>query len=182
MKIPLFQPDPGVRTRRYLTVAWLLTVVGILLLSVFGRSIQLWLNQNINQIEFAYLVGFLLVAVIIAVVRWLAQHGLKGLIISQIIVTLGLLAILILITIMLPRIEERIHFITFGLFGFITGRLFSSPVSILIIAMGAGGDELLQAWLPDRVGDWRDVGMNIVAAVIGIALVWYGSPRNTSNR
>lgn len=152
------------------------------MLSVFGRPIQNWLNQHISQSEFAYLVGFLLIVVIIAAVHWLARQGMKGLVINQIVITLGLLAMLVLITMVLPRIEERVHFITFGLFGFMTGRLFSNPVSILIIAMGAGGDELLQAWLPNRVGDWRDVGMNIAAAVIGIALVWYGKRRNRSNR
>ena len=40
-------------------------------------------------------------------------------------------------------------------------------ISVLALAMG---DELLQHFLPSRVGDWRDVGFNALAASGGLLL------------
>jgi VanZ family protein len=75
----------------------------------------------------------------------------------------------------LPRSEERLHFFTFGLFGFLSKRLLPTWLAIVSIITWSGGDELFQAWLPDRVGDWRDVGMNVVASIIGISIALIGS-------
>ena len=38
----------------------------------------------------------------------------------------------------------------------------------------SGGDELFQWVLPDRVGDWRDVAMNIAACLLGAAVALIG--------
>lgn len=76
-----------------------------------------------------------------------------------------------------PLVEERVHFIVFGLFGFVSMVVFPPRVAWVVCLAMAGGDELLQWWLPDRVGDWRDVAVNSVAGVGGLMLAWSGRKR-----
>ena len=40
---------------------------------------------------------------------------------------------------------------------------------LFVVAVGCV-DELIQWWLPNRVGDWRDVGMNALAGTLGVAM------------
>ena len=64
------------------------------------------------------------------------------------------------------------HFITFGIFGFFSKRLLPFWLALIVIAGWSAFDEIFQAWLPGRVGDLRDVVMNIIAGVIGLGFAW----------
>lgn len=64
-------------------------------------------------------------------------------------------------------IEERVHFIVFGSFGFLSMLIFSPKIAITVCISISVLDEGLQWYLPDRVGDWFDVGINILASVAG---------------
>lgn len=68
--------------------------------------------------------------------------------------------------------EERIHFIEYGVLGFLvlkTGR--GVFFALLFSAVVGGVDELIQHFLPNRVGDMRDVLMNAAGGALG---VWAG--------
>ena len=60
------------------------------------------------------------------------------------------------------------------MFGFFSKRLFSVWLALLAILIGSAGDELFQVWLSARVGDLRDVGINIIAGSTGPGFAWVG--------
>jgi hypothetical protein len=73
--------------------------------------------------------------------------------------------------------EERIHFAQYGLMALLARSALAwrrpplqQYVGAIVIASAAGWvDELIQAALPDRVYDLRDVAINAVAALLAIA-------------
>ena len=84
------------------------------------------------------------------------------------------LALFGLLPLTLPAVEERLHFLVFGAFGLASGRAFPIWLALLLGTTAAGLDELLQWALPDRVGDWRDVGFNLLAVGGGLLLARLG--------
>ena len=88
---------------------------------------------------------------------------------------LGVLLVTIILN--LDRPEERIHFVEYGLLGFLFVKAFSSTYvrtftfSALLVTLIGSVDELIQWFLPNRVGDLRDVLMNAVGGLLG---VWFG--------
>lgn len=74
--------------------------------------------------------------------------------------------------------EERMHLIQFGLLVPITLWAFSARASgghlhwrvFGFSAAIAVGDEFLQLLVPSRVFDWRDVGFNLLAVILGLVI------------
>ena len=157
---------------RYLLIAWFTCALFIPCLSAFGRPLQHWVYRNIGEGTVAWIIGLLLLGFGVAAIYWQAKRGLKGRRYTLVLISMALVVTLIAITASLPQTEERLHFVTFGLFGFFSKRLFPVWLAILAIVVWSAGDELFQAWLPDRVGDWRDVGINIIAGIIGFGFAW----------
>ena len=87
----------------------------------------------------------------------------------------------LIVPLLLERVEERMHFLTFGLFGALSMALFAPRYAFIICLLGAGGDELLQFYLPDRVGDWRDVAFNALAS-FGAAIFFHTTVLFRRNR
>jgi len=67
----------------------------------------------------------------------------------------------------MPIIEERVHFIVFGSFGFLSMLIFAPKIAIGICISVSVMDEGLQHYLPDRVGDLFDIAINIIASTAG---------------
>lgn len=90
------------------------------------------------------------------------------------------LAMLMAVAFMLNTPEERVHFMEYGILGFLLIKAFDGqgfyPALITVVIIGAG-DEIIQGILPNRVGDIRDVVMNAGGGAIGvwIARVWHSS-------
>lgn len=89
--------------------------------------------------------------------------------------------ILVLFAMTLDRPEERIHFLQYGLLGFLVYKGFErvntmKPILIggFIVTVGAV-DEIIQWFLPNRVGDLRDVMFNSIGGLLGtwFAKVYY---------
>jgi len=163
----------------YLLIAWFSCAIFIPCLSAFGRPLQHWVFYNIGETTIAWLIGLVLFGLGVAAIYWQAKRGLKGRRYTLVLVSIALVVTLIAITTSLPQTEERLHFVTFGLFGFFSRRLFPVWLAILTIVVWSSGDELFQAWLPDRVGEWGDVGINIIAGIIGFAFAWAGSVKES---
>lgn len=165
------------RYSRWDIVLWLGAFMAIPLLSANGRALQQWLFSTFEVTVLAWGIGLALFVLVLNAIVWLARKRRdKGWWLTA-LVGFVLLAVLLSVVSLLPRVEEQVHFITFGLFGFLTGRVTSlSPAIIVVLGLSAG-DELLQAWLPDRVGDWRDVAMNALAAGMGLVISVLGSQR-----
>ena len=157
---------------RILVFAWMLSALFILCLSYFGRPLQHWATKAFERDFMAFAIAIALLAIGALAIYW--QYKRSGSIDRRYLLLLSLVLIImvIIITVSLPRIEERMHFITFGIFGFFSKRLLPLCLALIAIVGWSSFDELFQAWLPDRVGDPRDVVMNIIAGVIGLGFAW----------
>jgi len=92
----------------------------------------------------------------------------------------GITMAVFLFSLQLPLFEERIHLLQYGLVGFLWTNAFfyyQKPNSLLLPIIGgcfaglatACLDEAIQAILPYRVGDLRDVGFDFIGCVAGVA-------------
>ncbi len=73
--------------------------------------------------------------------------------------------------------EERVHIFQYGLLGFLVatacrerGWKQAVGAALLVVFLVSGADELFQAFLPDRVGDIRDVGFGCLGGGWGAFL------------
>jgi VanZ family protein len=114
----------------------------------------------------------------------------RGLSWSKLIQVLWPLALIGLAAYHLDIPEERLHFLQYGLLGVLLAKTARKEalrrvgeLALFAILIGMG-DEFIQWWLPNRVGDWRDAAMNGSAGVlglwIGIALFWHSDWRSPS--
>lgn len=80
------------------------------------------------------------------------------------------------------RPEERLHFLEYGILGYLvlkaTMNSWRLPVlsSFVLVSIIGIGDETIQRFLPNRVGDIRDVFMNSFGGLLGIGVrgLWNG--------
>ena len=81
-----------------------------------------------------------------------------------------LLCIAIGLIFMLEIPEERVHFLEYGVLGFFVLKATNEKVFITFVFVSLVGavDEFIQFLLPQRVGELRDVLMNIVGGALGI--------------
>lgn len=158
-------------------ILWLLSGVTILLMSVFGRGLQFWVSDTIGYGIAAWFMGLSMLAVIALLISWLLKNNEH----RPWLNLTWFLPLFLIVPLFLERVEERMHFITFGLFGALSMSLFSPRFAYIVCILGAAGDELLQFYLPDRVGDWRDVAFNVLAS-IGAAIFVHTTVLSRKNR
>lgn len=141
-------------------MAWLATLLILPLLSIYGRPLQYWVADNIGYRVAAWIIGLSLLLAIGAILLWLwRSHKTLPLIHLS-----WFLPLFLVLPLALERVEERVHFLTFGAVGMLSFMLFAPRLALAICLIVSSGDELLQHFLPDRVGDWRDVGFNVLAS------------------
>lgn len=148
---------------------WFCILVTIPLLSVWGRPLQRYTSEKISQAQLAALFLFISIILLGLLGRMVYRQNLK----RKMALTVGTLIVFIVIPLFLPTVVERLHFIVFGLFGFLSLRSWSLYRGITICLAVGFTDELLQWWLPDRVGDWRDIGFNWLASLAGCLLAYH---------
>lgn len=138
-------------------------------------------ERNLLRVTFA-LVLLLLVAVIAR--RWVKQRPGWG----EIGVAIGVTAVYLWTIARVESPEERTHLIEYSLVAILiyqalverrrNGRRVPYPAILAFVATAMLGwlDEGIQAMLPNRVYDIRDVGFNVLAALMAIgailALAW----------
>ena len=147
-----------------LVIAWGASLLAIPMLSIFGRSLQRWVSESAGGL-LAWGIGVSTVALMLLGLAWLWRHQ-GGKALWHLLWAAPLFA---WYPLTMPMVEERIHFIVFGIFGFLSLRVFGLARGLTIAVAASGLDEALQWSLPDRVGDWRDVGMNLLASTGGAA-------------
>lgn len=146
-----------------LRISWFFLLMSIPLLSYSGRSLQNLLSQIISAEGLGIILALLLLAIVLVAVRWLYKINPSKLRLSLI----WFVPLFLIIPMMLPIAIERVHFIVFGVFGFVSLLLWNRVPGLLLCGLVAGMDEMFQWWLPDRVGDLRDVLINMVAVYGG---------------
>ena len=129
-----------------------ITILLIFLFSIFGRQVmEAWsgvgLNLNLGSALFTLLV-----------LAWLVTDRL-----SAMLVLLNILLGIVAWQLELLHRNELAHFLFFGMLAVqATGlKLQGLSVALMVCAL----DELLQWFLPYRVGEWRDVWLNVLCFV-----------------
>ncbi len=157
-------------------IAWILSIVSILVLSVFGRPWQQAITRLLNERMLFWLLIAVLGLLVLVGLVYITSVAASAKRRPGLWLVCGLLVLLAMIV---PgRPEEVLHFITFGLYGFLSALLFAWIPLVLLCVGLAMGDELLQWWLPNRVGDWNDVSMNLLASGGGALLAWLGTRKS----
>jgi len=146
---------------------WLLSLLAIPLLSLFGRPLQLRIIQNVSAETL--LLSLTLVFAIMVCIYGVAlfQTGITPY--SYHLLWVAALALFFYLH--LPFVE-KIHIALFGLFGFMSQKLFTQKVAAVLSVAISFLDELFQYFLAARVGDWRDVWLNLFSASLGMFLAF----------
>ncbi len=96
---------------------------------------------------------------------------------------LGLLVVIAVYSLLIiyytPIAQERVHLVEYGFLGYLALRVFRTMRSrdmkylavIATIIIVGYADELIQRMLPSRVYELRDVYMNILSGLLGLALL-----------
>ena len=158
--------------RRAILAAWAASLVGIVLLSVYGRGVQRLVAANLAEGRHAAVVALLAAAAIATVAGAGWARGRDGALRAALLLPLLGLGLWLV-----PLPEERIHFLVFGVFGALTFAAFAGWRAVAVAITIAAGDEVLQAALPDRYFDVRDIAINSASALAGGWLVTKGSLR-----
>ena len=156
---------------------WLFNLIGIFSLSVFGRRLQYWAADQVGYTTIAWFIGITLLSLILAYLYWLKSH-LKSFPWFHLC---WFLSLFLLGPFYYERIEERLHFLSFGLFGAFSILLFSPRIAVLWCLGISVSDEVLQHFLDDRVGDLADVLLNSIAS-LGAALFLQVTLNKSSSR
>ena len=147
-------------------ILWIICVVFIYMASLFGRTIETNYPDLIPTIPY---LGALLFSSFAFYIYKLGQ--LKIAMTMLALLALGALA-------MEPFIGfpvERVHYIKYsllGIFSFFSVRNKSTLVTLLVATFAACligiVEEASQLGIPRRFFDWRDIGINLASALIGV--------------
>lgn len=149
-------------------VQWLVIVVLIVLLSIFGRDIQLLLIARIDSIYIAGSVFIVLFGLLFTLWRKRRRYHIqKRTFLATTALLLGGIAA-VQVRYLLPA--EAVHFLVFSWFGWVSTTVFGPLNAFVAVVSVAFGDELLQYYLPSRVGDIHDIIINLLSGFIGIIL------------
>ena len=160
-----FSPQMPGDNKRLIYCLWLLTLVAIPLLSIYGRTLEHNLLAQISREIFALWMAIIFTGAVIAYLITLFHSRPDAR--AWHLLWVGTLCLYLYQD--LPDVE-KIHVVLFGTLGFLCRKLFQLPWALLGCAIISLGDEVLQHFLADRVGDIRDVGINLFSACLGIFL------------
>lgn len=146
----------------------------------YVRAPTEWLRER-NLLRLTVAAVFLIAVVLI--VRALLRRRPGR---TELLVLAAVAVVYLVVLWRLERVEERIHFLEYGLVGGLVysalverranrlppprrPRPWAEPAAVLITAAAGWGDEGIQAILPDRVYELRDVAMNVSAGILIVA-------------
>ncbi len=145
---------------------WFLCAGSIALLSIFGRLVQNWLVTWLNS----YLIagGILSFALVLLSLLYLqnSKKNVHGGIYILALVLLLASAMAVFLKILSP--VETLHFLVFSIFGWVSAATFGAVKGLVAITCVAVSDEVLQYFLPERVGDLHDIMINLVSGGFGV--------------
>ena len=170
-------PGRTQRERRlWLWAAGLLVAIYATLYSV--RPVAEWLRDR-GQLRFA-IIGLFAVAAALAV-RWCLARSPGR---RELMVLAAFVAVYLLVLWPIEMPEERFHLLEYGLLGgLVYGALLErrrpgagmrwsmrpAVTAVLVTALAGWLDEGIQHLLPNRYYDWKDVGLNLLAAILAVA-------------
>jgi len=139
-----------------------------------GSMVRLWGSEVILGVVF----GAALLAVIVAVVGIALQRRPSAV---EVWVAVGVIAVYVALFVRMGVTPlERTHLFEYGLLGVLIDRALAERrtggvrvpappvIAVIVTALLGWGDEGLQALLPDRVYDLRDIGINALAGLVAV--------------
>lgn len=156
------------RSQTTIRLVWLITVVCILLLSLFGRQLQSVLYTVVQpELLAGLIIGVLALVVLLLFFK---RERLHVSLVNIVMVSVLLIGAVVAVVAQYLNPIEACHFLVFSWFGWISAAAFGRGYGICTIISMAVGDELLQWYLPNRVGDVHDVVINLISGVAGLLL------------
>jgi len=172
-------------SKKKIFLSWLLAflcVLSIFLIVPVARTIRNFIEANWNVSLFGYSVLFVVIGVFLFCI-YLLWFRLKIRTFSNYLWLAAVVFIYIYFTIKLwNKPEEAIHFLEYGLLGFLLYQALRHHIhdkGIYFIAFLIGAlvgifDESLQWMIPRRVWDFRDLGINALSVGLLLVAIWKG--------
>ncbi len=148
--------------------SWLVSVSVIVLLSIFGRVLQSALAIYLDMMWVVFFVFTVLCGVLVFLCINKKKFPVPTLIIFLASVLLLLGGTALYFGYLAP--VESFHFLVFACFGWLSQTVFGTFYAMITVCSMAIGDEVLQYFLPDRVGDVHDVIINTLSGLTGILI------------
>ncbi len=159
----------------YWAIAAVLVYLVTVLISIFGRKLfDFFYSYGVVK---HVVIAFIAAGAVAFIVHLLKVYSLKASVFAMVV---GL----VLYSVILPfygRIQEKIHFVLFGVLSYaifkaveekVSTRATAYVVAACITGLGGYVDEIIQYYIPDRYFDWRDVGINFVAGIMPLGIVF----------
>ncbi len=155
-----------------LSVVLLLWLVFILFNTFAGRQVQLFLVSSGGK---ELVLAAISVAALCALLL-LARELVKAELSLRLKPLIVLLLAAVFAALMMPIPEETLHIVKYGGLGFLAQALVhkqgvSNRLALVFLLAISIFDEVIQHYLPYRVGDLRDVGLNIVSGLWGASII-----------
>jgi len=151
---------------KIISISWFGVFGFIPVLSANGRQWQYFVFEYLDRTSVGVVFGVATLILGWLVGRWLLRRGGRWALLPLLgagIVAAGIFA-------SVPPGERWFHVPLFGVFGFLSVRVFGFMPGLLVALAAAGFDEVWQHYLPDRHGSPVDVGINAAAALAGVAV------------
>lgn len=147
---------------------WLACVIVIFSLSIFGRTLQKAIAERVDTYWVAVIVFGLLVLIVLLLYKKREAHSIphRLLVFSCFLIVAG--GVAVYYKYLLP--VETLHFLVFFCYGWVSSAVFGPLYGVVAVMGMAIGDEILQYYLPSRVGDFHDVVINSMSGLIGLVL------------
>jgi len=162
-------PQPNSNKALALKILILLYILFIYLtLPVMGDFLN-WLYEVMGKTQVRTGVDALLIIFILSIILFCVKKGF-----NKLIWILPPVLITAILMYSLEVTEERIHFIEYGILGFLVLKTAKEHtwkqvgMAFGFVSLIGCGDEFIQWILPNRVGDFRDIIMNSVGGGLGI--------------
>lgn len=147
---------------------WLVNVGLIVVLSIYGRRLQTQFSAQIDTEWLAIAVFIFFLLVLSALYRKRQVYAISGITLLGAVLLVAGGGVAVYTENLLPI--ETIHFFIFFCFGWLTVGAFGLKRGLFVVLVVAVGDEILQIYLPDRVGDIRDIVINSLSGIVGLFL------------
>lgn len=147
---------------------WLISIGLILSLSVYGRKLQSQFFAQIDTVWIAVAVFSLLFLVLWVMYMKRRVYAISGITLLGVVLFIAGGGVAVYRKYLQPI--ETIHFFMFFFFGWITAVVFGIKRGLFVVLAVAVSDEILQIYLPDRVGDIHDVAINVLSGIVGLLL------------
>lgn len=170
----------GVRFWILAAVAWVILLYGTL---GIVRPITTWLRDH----DFLRLFLVLVVAAVAALISAdLWRRRPRGGELRAYALSLLLYAVALADSHLYQAIEERLHLIEYGVLGWLVWRALhasrlaasrrslgaSAVLTLAVVSLVGLVDEGIQSLLPSRVGDWRDVTLDVFSGLLIVVSSW----------